>query len=1126
MTSPEEPLIIGTMEISDTLFKAICQKCFKKYTVIMKNNRSQAKKERRTKLMEKLTNLKIELKDALDKVSFYLIYALTLYFDRNVPKVTFSDVHDFLQIYSDDNKFYNDFLNFVVENPDTAAILQKDIATSSDTTASDDTASSDTTASLRPFLRFFEQMEDMQPYITKLIKRKRDEPFKRLDRLLETFDLIFTSAGETRTWSYKSLFDDKDEKENDTTESTNQQNKSSPIDLSIFSTALAADAWDDGPSIDEKMNKKTFKINGRSVKAEFIHTTSVGIMDLFASFNQKPIMREFRDQIYQEKNITIIINKECYILGLIFTIYCLYCQDDEQLLDTTSIFHSMSDKELRRFVIHVFTTFEPLKSIRKMNSIESQINRLLQAERRDEVLLGLIRRVYQRMTSSERTYVNVYGHIFGVDDIQIILNSILHKIEQYYHNEKIKILRAEIERLHGIDIYNIEDRRIVLIFLFVCCMYISTIIDGTFNKKIYNEIFKVVVNNAETMVQCISVIYEKYIDLYVQLRNEGMQIEMQIDAVIRAHTTLIIEIIHKTLDESKAPKARAPAPNQTSQARPRTQERNHTSKKKDRKQTPQASAPNQTSQTSAPKPKPAPNPKPTSQASDAKQKPDPKQKPAPNPKQKPDPNPKQKPDPNPKQKPDPNPKQKPAPKPISQASVQDKSPVISKSKLKQKNIMILQRSINSDTFQRQTQDMTLAIQDLHCDSDPKKQLIPDSNDRINIAFIIYANCINFVDVKKRYFAGMNVNEVFASVIEDKYALFKCVDYIRKMMQDSCDILKQHSDFIEKIQQLNESFLDKTLLILILPAFNSKKHEFTVPKGEILNTSVKIGDRDFTYNFLCNTSMEIAIWLRFVYIDMKTVPESTPSIVSTQKIDEPDVRFFISLFIIITCLHNPNVKGNYVFLIDIMDNATEDEISQLLEGINSSLHKHLDKICKSPFETQIKTVLRILLDRDLRNQILTTLSRSIDYTKFQHDFIESIAKSGTTSDLSTQNEGITESLLHVFNPLGSDIRTFKNMFRISVTSKPTRRAIGFILTISITYAKRILGTQETQFDIFEKLIKDKIVEYVTEIYTHIPTLMKKLEEASDFESLIKVFIKDPSFFIASKVCIDLKPSRPS
>ena len=123
----------------------------------------------------------------------------------------------------------------------------------------------------------------------------------------------------------------------------------------------------------------------------------------------------------------------------------------------------------------------------------------------------------------------------------------------------------------------------------------------------------------------------------------------------------------------------------------------------------------------------------------------------------------------------------------------------------------------------------------------------------------------------------------------------------------------------------------------------------------------------------------------------------------------------------------------------------------------------------------------------------------------------------------QNEGITDSLLHVFKSLKNDIKSINDKFRISVTSKSTCQAIGFILTISIAYAKGILEKRDSEFDIFERLIKDKIVDYVTEIYTHIPTVMKKLNKGSDIESLIEIFIKEPSFFVASKVCMDLKAS---
>ena len=1050
MTSSGEPLIIGKMEITDEkLFKDTCQKCFEIYIAIIINNNSERAKKRRRKLINTLKDLGIELKDALEKIAFYLIYSLSLFFNCHVPKVTFSDVCDFLRLHSDDNEFYIMFLNFVIADSDAIAILKNDIA-----------GTSDVTASLSILLPFFERSDDMRSYITKLIERKKNEPFIRVDQLLKTFDFIFSLGEISRTWTYESLFNDEIEKEDDTKGLTNPRNKISSIDLSIFDT-IVADAWKDEPSIiDEDMEKISLTVNRREVSAKFIHNTSKDIMDFFIAFNQKPIMQEFLYQMHQ-KNIAVATKNECYVLGLIFTIYCLYFQNDDQPVDVISIYQLLSDRELRNFVTHVFTKFKPLKSIRQTDSIEDRVNKLT-SRRLDDDLIDLIKRAHERMIS-DKAFINIYGNLFEVYVINNALRNISNAIYKHLENDKFKAQISEINRVHGFDDNDGVECRIIAIFLLICCINISTSSDSTFNSLKLKEICKVVTKSAEALIQCVRIIYENYRDVVIRLKEEGMQIDMQIAVVLRANISTIVEVIRKIKNEAKA---RSPpsTPKMQPSSRPQTQERKPVSKKKDLAQ-----------QKSAPKHK-----------------------------------------------------QKPAPKPTSQASVQDKSPAISKSKTQAKNTMILNRLTNLDTFQRQTQEMASAIQDLRDNFDPKDTFIFDTTNHINITFIIYANCINFVDVKKHYFENMNVNEVFASVIEDKYALFKCVVYICRKMKDSCNRLKVNSDFIKRTRLLNESDLDKTLLTLILPAFNSKRREFPVPKSEILNTSVKIGNRNFTYNFLYNVSMEIAICLHSLYIDMKTVAELTASIVSKQKIDidKPDERFFISLFITIACLHNPNVEGNYDFLINIIDNATEGEICDLLKIICSSLSKYLDKMRKSSFEIQINAVLRLLHDRNLRDQILLKLSRPIDDTKSQHDFIESIAKSSTTDDLNTQNEEITGSLLHVFDSLKDDIKTINKKFNISVTSKSTRQAIGFILTTSIVYARRITGTRETAFDIFEKLIKDKIVDYVTEIYTHIPTLMKKLENGSDIESLIKIFIEDPSFFVASKVCTDLKVTTPS
>ena len=1085
MTSPGEPLIIGKMEITDAeLFKDTCQICFEIYSAIIINNNSERAKKRRRKLTETLKDLGIELKDSgielkdsgielknvLEKIAFYLIYSLILFFDCHVPKVTFSDVRDFLRLHSDDNEFYIRFLNFVIANSDAMTILKEDIA-----------GRSDITTSLSILLPFFERSDDMRSYITKLIERKNDEPFKRLDQLLAMFDFIFSSDGISRTWTYKSLFDDNIGEEDDTKGLTDPRNKISSIDLSIFDT-IVADAWKDEPSIiDEDIEKMSFKVNRRKVNAESIHRTSIEIMEFFIVFNQKPIMQEFLYQMHQEKNIALATKNECYVLGLIFTIYCSYSQDDDQPIDVISIYQLLSDRELRNFVTYVFTKFEPLEYIRKTPSIKNRVNRL--TKRLDEYLFNLIREARERMRS-DKAYINIYGNLFEVDAINNSLRNISNAIYEHLENEKFKTLISEINGLYGFDINEDDECRIIAIFLLVCCINISTSSGSTFNSVKYKEIRKVVTKSAEALIQCIRIIYENHREEFIRLKDEGMRIDMQITVVMRANITPIIEFIHKIKSEAKA-RSQASTPKMQPTSHPQTQERKPVSKKKDRAQ-----------------PKQNPEPRQTSQGSDAKPAPKPKQNPGPKPKSKQDPKP------------------KPAPKPSSQASVQDKSPTISKSKTKAKNIMILRRPINLDAFQQQIQDMTLAIQDLSSDSDPKKQLVPDSDDRINIAYIIYANCINFVDVKKHYFEKMSVNEVFASIIREKNALFKCVDYILRVMQDSCNRLKNNSDFIKKTQLLNESVLDKTLVTLILPAFNFKKHEFPVPKSEILNTSVTIGNRNFTYNFLCNASMEIAICLHSLYNDMKSVAELTTSIVSKQKIDiyKPDERFFISLFIIIACLHEQNVEGNYGFLIDIIDNATEGEISELLIKIYDPLHARLNEIRKLSFERQINAMLRLINGRSL-----SILSRPIADTKSQHDFIESIAKPSAKDNINVQNEGITDSLLHVFKSLKNDIKSINDKFRISVTSKSTCQAIGFILTISIAYAKGILEKRDSEFDIFERLIKDKIVDYVTEIYTHIPTVMKKLNKGSDIESLIEIFIKEPSFFVASKVCMDLKAS---
>ena len=1066
MTLPGELLTIGNMEITDEkLFKDTCQKYFEIYIALI-NNKSKRAKKRMTKINEALKDSGIELKDVLEKIAFYLIYSLTLFFDCHVPKVTFSDVCDFLRLHSDDNKFYIEFLKFVIADSNAMTILKEDIA-----------GRSDVTTSLSILLPFFERSDDMKLYITKLIERKKNEPFKRVDQLLEMFDFIFSSDEIRRTWSFKSLFDDENEKEEDAKGLTNPQNNISSIDLSIFDT-IVADAWNDEPSfIDEDMKKMTFTVNRRKVDAEFIHNTSKEIMESFIEFNQKPIVQEFLYQMHQ-KNIAVATKNECYVLGLIFTIYCLYFQNDDQPIDVTSIYHLLSDRELRVFVTHVFTKFKPLKYIRKTLSIKDRVNKL--TEKLDNDLFNLIRQAYERMRSDD-AFINIYGNLFKVYAINNVLRNISNAIYKHLENDKFKARISEINSLYGFDINDGDEYRIIAIFLLVCCINISTSSDSTFNRVKYSEIREVVTKSAEALIQCIRIIYENYRDVFIRLKEEEMSIDMQITVVMRTNIAPIVEIIRKIKNEAKA-RSPSSTPKMLPPSHPQVQERKPVSKKKDRAQQKQKQEPIQTSQ--APDAKPPPK---------QKQKQEPKQKPAP--------------------------KQNPAPKPTSQASVQDKPPAISKSKLKQKNIRILQRLINLDAFQHQTQDMASAIQDLRGNFDPNDKFISDSNDCINIAFIIYANCINFVDVKKRYFEKMNVNEVFASVIEDKYALFKCVDYIHRAMQDSCNKLKFHSDFIKKIQLLNESFLDKTLLTLILPAFNSKRREFPVPKSEILNTSVKIGNRNFTYNFLCNASMEIAICLHTFYIDMESVAKLTVSIESKQKIDidKPDERFFISLFIIIACLHNSDVEGNYDFLINIIDNMTEGEIYQLLKLIYHRLHESLNGMREYPFEKQINAMLRLINGRSI-----SALSRPIADTKSQHDFIESIAKLSSKDNLNMQNEEITSSFIRAFNSLDSDIKTsIKDKFRISVTSKPTCQTFGFILTISIAYVKRILEKRESEFDIFEKLIKDKIVNYVTEIYTHIPPLMKKLEKGSDFESLIKIFIKEPSFFVASMVCRDLK-----